>query len=165
MPQHTIQLREVTGADTSVFFDHLQHAPAQQMAAFIHEHPEDRAAHDAHWNKLLANDSITKRSIELVHPDADPELVGHIISFTMEGDREITYWIDHHHWGKGLASEALRQFLEIEQTRPLYGRAAKDNTPSIRVMERNGFTLLRYERGYAHARVDEIDEVVMIRRD
>ena len=165
MPQHTIQLREITEADTSVFFDHLQHAPAQQMAAFIHEHPEDRAAHDAHWNKLLANDSITKRSIELVHPDADPELVGHIISFTMEGDREITYWIDHHHWGKGIASEALHQFLAIEQTRPLYGRAAKDNTPSIRVMERNGFTLLRHERGYAHARGDEIDEVVMIRRD
>jgi RimJ/RimL family protein N-acetyltransferase len=162
MPRHTIQLRDVTDSDVAVFFDHLQHHPAQQMAAFIHEHPEDRVAHDAHWNKLLANDSITKRSIEVVKPNGDPELVGHIISFTMEGDREITYWIDHHHWGKGIASEALRQFLAIERARPLYGRAAKDNTPSIRVMERNGFTLLRHERGYAHARGAEIDEVVMI---
>lgn len=162
MSQHTIQLRDVIDSDVAVFFDHLQHHPAQQMAAFIHEHPEDRAAHDGHWSKLLANDSITKRSIELVHPDADPELIGHIISFTMEGDREITYWIDHHHWGKGIASEALCQFLAIEQARPLYGRAAKDNEPSIRVMERNGFTLLRHERGYAHARGEEIDEVVMI---
>ncbi len=164
MSRHKIQLRDVADSDVAVFFDHLQHHPAQQMAAFIHEHPEDRAAHDAHWGKLLANDSITKRSIELVHPDADPELVGHIISFTMEGDREITYWIDHHHWGKGIATEALRQFLAFEQTRPMYGRAAKDNMPSIRVMEHNGFTLLRHERGYAHARGAEIDEVVMILR-
>jgi RimJ/RimL family protein N-acetyltransferase len=157
-----VSLRDVTEADTAVFFDHLQHPPAQQMAAFIHEHPEDRSAHDAHWSRLLANNAITKRSIERVHPDIGPRLVGHIISFTMEGDREITYWIDHRHWGKGIASEALRQFLSIEKTRPLFGRAAKDNKPSIRVMERNGFRHLRDERGHAHARGAEIDEVVMV---
>jgi len=164
MSHYPIQLREVTQADISVFFDHLQHAPAQQMAAFIHEHPEDRAAHDAHWVKLLANDSITKRSIEMVNQDGEPKLVGHIISFTMEGDREITYWIDHHHWGRGIASEALRQFLAIEQTRPLFGRAAKDNESSIRVMEKNGFQLLRHERGFASARGEEVDEVVLVLR-
>ena len=164
MSSCSIQLREVTHDDTSVFFDHLQHAPAQQMAAFIHEHPEDRAAHDAHWNKLLANDSITKRSIELIHPGAEPELVGHIISFTMEGDREITYWIDHKHWGEGIATEALREFLSIEKARPLYGRAAQDNESSIRVMVKNGFQLLRQERGFASARGEEIDEVVMVLR-
>jgi len=162
MPRQPIQLRTVQERDLDAFFEHLQHPPAQQMAAFIHEDPTDRVSHDAHWAKLLARDSILKRSIELVHEVADPELVGHICSFDMEGDREITYWIDHHHWGKGIASEALRQFLSIEQTRPLYGRAAKDNTPSIRVMERNGFRLLRHERGFAHARGTEIDEVVMV---
>ena len=163
MPASLIQLRDVTETDTAVFFNHLQHQPAQHMAAFIHEHPEDRAAHDAHWAKLLESDSILKRSIELINPGAEPELVGHIISFTMEGDREITYWIDHNYWGKGIATEALRAFLSIEQTRPLYGRAAKDNTASIRVMEHCGFGHLRDERGYAHARAEEIDEVVMVR--
>ena len=161
MQRPSIKLREVVERDLDAFFVFLQHQPAQQMAAFIHEHPEDRAAHDAHWSKLLLNDSITKRSIELVQPGGAPELVGHIISFDMDGDREITYWIDHHHWGKGIASEALRQFLSIEKTRPLFGRAARDNESSIRVMERNGFRLLRQERGYAHARAAEIDEVVM----
>ena len=162
MASPSIHLRPVVLADISTFFEHIQHAPAQQMAAFIHEDPADRAAHDAHWSRLLSNDAIIKRSIELVHPGAEPELVGHIISFTMDADREITYWIDHHHWGKGIASEALRQFLLIEKTRPLSGRAAKDNGSSVRVMEKNGFRLLREERGYANARAAQIDEVVMV---
>ncbi|MHA7811793.1 MAG: GNAT family N-acetyltransferase [Phycisphaerales bacterium] len=162
MPEHRVQLRPIRESDVPFFFEHLQHRPAQQMAAFIHEDPADRAAHDAHWAKLLASNDITSRSIELVTPDSDPTLAGHIISFSMEGDREITYWIDHRHWGKGIASAALEQFLSIEKTRPLYGRAAKDNTPSIRVMERCGFRLLREERGFANARGCEIDEVVMV---
>lgn len=159
-----IQLRPVETRDLGVFYTHLQHPPAQQMAAFIHENPADRAAHDAHWAKLLARDSILKRSIDLLHEDAEPELVGHIISFDMEGDRELTYWIDHHHWGKGIATKALGQFCNIEKTRPMYGRAAKDNPASIKVMTANGFALLREERGYANARGAEIDEVVMVRK-
>ncbi|MFG0245163.1 MAG: GNAT family N-acetyltransferase [Phycisphaerales bacterium JB052] len=165
MRPHAINIRPVETRDIALFYDHLQHPPAQQMAAFIHEDPADRAAHDAHWAKLLASDSILKRSIELVQTNTVPVLVGHIISFDMDGDREITYWVDHHYWGKGIATEALRQFLHIEQVRPLFGRAALDNAGSIRVMERNGFALLRQERGYAHARGAEIDEVVMVRSD
>lgn len=162
MPASTIQIRPIEPPDLDAFFDHLQHPPAQQMAAFIHEDPSDRTAHDAHWARLLENDSVCKRSIELIEPSGTPVLVGHIMSFDMQGDREITYWIDHHHWGKGIATQALKQFLGTEQTRPLFGRAAQDNIASIRVMEENGFRLLRCERGYAHARGTEIDEVVMV---
>lgn len=162
MSRPEIQLRCVHETDIASFYTHLQHPPAQHMAAFIHEHPEDRDAHDAHWAKLLANDSITKRTIELIHPGANSEVVGHIVSFSMDGNREITYWIDHNHWGKGIATEALCQFIAIEKTRPLFGGAAKDNAASIRVMEHNGFTLLRQERGYAQARDTEIEEVVMV---
>ena len=162
MPEPSINLRPVIEADIGPFFEHLQHPPAQQLAAFIHENPADRAAHDAHWAKLLASDAVLSRSIELIEPDAEPVLVGHICSFTIDGDREITYWIDHHQWGKGIASQALVQFLLVESTRPLHGRAAKDNPASIRVMERCGFRLLRQEQGYANARGCEIDEVVMV---
>ena len=104
----------------------------------------------------MGSDKILKRSVE-----ADGRLVGHIMSFEMEGDREITYWIDHHYWGKGIASGALRLFLEIETTRPLFGRASTDNIGSIRSMEKNGFVLIAEERGFANARGEEIDEVVM----
>jgi len=127
------------------------------MAAFMPcEDAADRGAFDFHWANLMRSDLILKRSIE-----ADGQLVGHMISFEMGDDREITYWIDHHHWGRGIAGEALCQFLTIETTRPLFGRAAKDNTASIRLMEHCGFRLIAQERGFANARGEEIDEVVM----
>jgi len=155
--QSRVILRQIIESDLPVFFEHQQHQPAVHMAAFVHEDPSDRNAFDDHWIKLMDSDQILKRSIDL-----EGELVGHIMSFEMEGDREITYWIDHHHWGKGIASEALRKFLEIEKVRPLFGRAAMDNKPSIQVMESNSFRLLRQEQGFANARGEEIDEVVMV---
>lgn len=151
-----ISLRSLSESDLPVFFEHQQHQPALHMAAFVHEDPSDRVHFDAHWSKLMGSDKILKRSVE-----ADGRLVGHIMSFEMEGDREITYWIDHHYWGKGIASGALRLFLEIETTRPLFGRASTDNIGSIRSMEKNGFVLIAEERGFANARGEEIDEVVM----
>ena len=151
-----VTLRPIIDSDLPIFFEHQQHQPALHMAAFVHEDPSDRAHFDAHWAKLMGSAKILKRSIE-----ADGQLVGHIMSFEMEGDREITYWIDHNHWEKGIASEALRLFLEAETTRPLFGRAAKDNTASIRSMEKCGFQLIAHERGFANARGEEIDEVVM----
>jgi len=151
-----ISLRPICDSDLPIFFTHQQHQPALQMAAFVHEDPSDRALFDTHWAKLMGSDKILKRSIE-----ADGRLVGHIMSFEIEGDREITYWIDHHHWGKGIAGEALSQFVMLENTRPLFGRAAKDNIASIRSMQRCGFKLIAQERGFANARGEEIDEVVM----
>ncbi|MDF1809873.1 MAG: GNAT family N-acetyltransferase [Phycisphaerales bacterium] len=156
-----VTLRSVFDADLPIFFEHQQYQPAQHMAAFVHEDPSDRIAFDTHWAKLIGSDKILKRSIE-----HDSELVGHIMSFDMPNeedglDREITYWIGHEYWGKGIATQALLQFIEIEQTRPLFGRAATDNLGSIRSMEKCGFALIAHERGFAHARGEEIDEVVM----
>lgn len=157
----SVTLRPIKQADLPVFYQHQQHKPALHMAAFVHEDPSNRTHFDAHWFKLINSNAILKRSIDL-----DGQLVGHIMSFDMGGGddqtREITYWIDHHHWGKGIATEALKKFLTIETTRPLHGRAAKDNTASIRSMEKCGFTLIAEERGFAHARGEEIDEVVML---
>jgi len=152
-----ITLRPIEISDLPVFFKHQQHKPAQHMAAFVHEDPSDRKHFDTHWAKLMGSDAILGRSIEL-----DGTLVGHIMSFDMFGDREITYWIDHHHWGKGIATAALLQFIKHEKTRPLNGRAAKDNAASIRSMEKCGFVLAAEERGFANARGEEIDEVVMV---
>tara|TARA_R110002072_G_scaffold299691_1_gene475641 strand:+ start:402 stop:902 length:501 start_codon:yes stop_codon:yes gene_type:complete len=156
-----ITLRPIIESDLPIFFEHQQHKPAQLMAAFVHEDPSDRVAFDTHWTRLMKSDMILKQSIE-----ADGQLVGHIMSFDMPNehdsfDREITYWIDHHHWNKGIASKALELFLSTETTRPLFGRAAKDNIASIRSMEKCGFVLIAEERGFANPRGEDIDEVVM----
>ncbi len=152
----SVALRLVLESDLPIFFEHMQHPPALHMAAFVPKDPSDQAAFDAHWAKLLGSDAVLKRTVL-----ADGRVAGSIMSFDMEADREITYWIGHEHWGNGIATEALQLFLEIEHIRPLSGRAAKDNIGSIRVMERCGFIHVRDERGFANARAEEIDEVVM----
>ncbi|GAB4579398.1 MAG: hypothetical protein Fur0022_21360 [Anaerolineales bacterium] len=64
-------------------------------------------------------------------------------------------------WGKGIATEALPLFLEIQTVRPLYARAVKDNFGSIRVLEKCGFVKIGEDKGFANARGMEVEEVVM----
>lgn len=159
MPRPDVRLVRVEQWHLEEFFHQMQHKPSQHMAAFVHKDPSNRTAFDAHWMKLLGSDRIIKRTVIV-----DSEIAGSILSFDMDDDREITYWIGHEYWGKGVATEALRRFLKIESKRPLFGRAAKDNGASIAVMENNGFRLISQGRGYANARGQEIDEVVMVLR-
>lgn len=151
-----VTLREIADTDLEIFFQHQQDKEAVFMAAFTHKDPSDRAAFDTHWAKIRANDSVTNRTIEV-----DGQVAGHIASFEMFGDRELTYWIGREFWGRGVATEALRGFVEIDTTRPIYGRASKDNTRSIRVLEKCGFTLIGEEQGFANARNAEIAEVIL----
>lgn len=78
----------------------------------------------------------------------------------MYGDAEITYWIDKGHWGKGIATKALKKFLTIEPARPLFGRTAFDNFASQRVLKKCGFEKIGIDKGFANARGEEIEEFI-----
>ena len=106
--------------------------------------PSDRAAFDAHYERVRADPSNTLLAIE-----RGGELVGTIASFTVEGDREVSYWIAPARWGQGLATQALQQFLEQESTRPLFGRVAGHNCASAKVLERAGFVEVGTETSFA----------------
>jgi RimJ/RimL family protein N-acetyltransferase len=93
--------------------------------------------------------------------EVDGKLAGHVSSFEMFGEREVTYWIGREFWGKGVATMALRALLNIDTTRPIFGRAAKDNRGSIRVLEKCGFVLIGEEQSLANARKAEITEVIL----
>jgi RimJ/RimL family protein N-acetyltransferase len=149
-------LRDVREEDLDVFFEHWTDPEANRMAAFTAENPEDREAFDARWARLRANEGNTHRTIEV-----DGEVVGVISSWTQDGDREVTYWLGREHWGKGLATRALAAFLEIETARPLYGRAAADNAGSLRVLEKCGFERVGEGRGFANARGEETEELIL----
>ena len=156
MIESSVTLRPVTTDDLPIFFDHEQDPVAIEMAAFTPKDPSDREAFMAHWLRLLESETIIKRTVLL-----DGAVVGHIASWVQDGDREITYWIDRGHWGKGVATAALQRFLDEVSTRPLFARAAKDNIGSIRVLEKCGFLVIGQERGHANARSAEIDESVL----
>ena len=128
-----IQLRNVEVADLPLFFEHQRDPIAVAMVAF---NSRDRAAFDQHWAKLLADDSLLKKTVIV-----DGEVAGNIGSWTAEGKREVGYWIDRAFWGRGVATAALSAFLSLEQTRTLYAGVAKHNVASIRVLQKCGFKL------------------------
>jgi hypothetical protein len=104
------------------------------MAAFTAKDPNDRAAFDAHMRKVRTSPENLVRAVTL-----DKEFVGTVGSFIIDGETEVTYWIDRRYWGRGIATRALELLLEIETTRPLHARAASDNPGSLRVLAKVGF--------------------------
>ena len=114
------------------------------MAAFTRADPADRAAFDAHYRGVRSNPDNTNLAIE-----ADGALAGMIASFTVEGDRELTYWIDPARWGRGIASGAVQTFIQRETRRPLFARAAAHNLGSSKVLLRNGFIKIGEETSWA----------------
>lgn len=79
----------------------------------------------------------------------------------MNGDTEVTYWIDRSAWGAGVAGQALALLLELVTTRPLHALAASDNLASLRVLARAGFVAIGTERSFANGRGAEIEETIL----
>ena len=92
--------------------------------------------------------------------EIEGEVVGSVGAYPVEGDTEVTYWIQRKWWGRGVATAALAALLEEVRTRPLHGRVAEDNVGSIRVLERNGFVLTGSEESFAPARRETIRELI-----
>ena len=139
-----ITLRTLSDGDLDTLFVWESDPRAVEMAAFTRADPSDRGAFDAHYERVRSNPSNLLLAI-----DEDGEFVGTMGSYTMEGERNVTYWIAPARWGQGLASRALRAFLEIESTRPLYGRVADHNGASAKVLARAGFVEIGSDAGFA----------------
>lgn len=152
----TTTLRPLEDADLDAVFAWESDARANRMAVFTREDSTDRAAFDVHYRKVRANKSALMRAIE-----HDGGLASTIASFTLDGEREVTYWVDRSVWGRGVATEALRQFLALETTRPLTGRVAASNAGSRRVLEKNGFRAVDGEPEVVQWRGAEVTEVTL----
>jgi RimJ/RimL family protein N-acetyltransferase len=150
------ELRGVADADLPHFFEHQRDPAACRMAAFTAKDPNDRAAFDARWSRIRSNPAIVIRTVLL-----DGAVVGHVLSFEETGQREVSYWIAREHWGRGVATAALRMFLDVLTTRPLHARVATDNAASRRVLEKCGFSVVREGKWFANARGAEIGEFLL----
>lgn len=128
-----IELREVTEADLSIFFEHQREPEANQMAAFP---SREREAFMLHWAKILGDETVVKRTIVF-----EGQAAGNVVSWVQSEQLEVGYWIGKAYWGKGIASQALKLFLREEGRRPLYAHVAKHNPASRRVLEKCGFTV------------------------
>jgi RimJ/RimL family protein N-acetyltransferase len=156
MPMSDVVLRPVDDSDLDELFELMRDPESVRMAAFTAKDPDDRAAFDAHMAKIQsASDNILRAVTR------DGRLLGTIGSFIIEGDTELTYWIDRSVWGQGVASQALGLFLDMIAIRPLHARAASDNIGSLRVLQKAGFAVTGTEISYASARNTKIEETIL----
>ena len=150
-------LQDVVEDDLPLFFDFQLDPDANHMAAFTARDPTNRDAFTAHWNKILVEPTNIIRTIV-----CDGQVVGSVSSYVESGKPEVTYWIGSGHWGKGIATRALTAFLaQANTTRPIYARVAKDNLGSRRVLEKCGFQVIGETKGFAKARGEEIEELLL----
>jgi RimJ/RimL family protein N-acetyltransferase len=124
-------LRDVVESDLDAFFEHQREPEANEMAIFP---ARDRESFDAHWRRILADDSLIARTIV-----DDGHVAGNIGSWQQDGRRLVGYWIGREFWGRGLATRALQELSQEVTERPLHAWVATSNVGSIRVLEKCGF--------------------------
>lgn len=150
-------LRNVVNDDIPIFFEQQLDQEANYMAAFTAKDPNNREAFNAHWHKILANATVIIKTILF-----NGQVAGSVLSYEDEGKPEVSYWLGKEYWGKGLATWALTEFLARDnKTRPIYARVAKDNLGSRRVLEKCGFKIIGDAKGFANARGEEIEELLL----
>jgi RimJ/RimL family protein N-acetyltransferase len=126
-----VTLRETEDSDRPILFEHQRDPEANEMAAFP---PRDEEAFAEHWERVKANVDGIQRTIAV-----DGEVAGHIVSWIDDGERLVGYWLGKEFWGRGVATEALKQFVGVVEERPLSANVAEHNVASIRVLEKCGF--------------------------
>jgi RimJ/RimL family protein N-acetyltransferase len=126
-----VRIRPVQPEDLPILFEYEADPEAAHMAVFA---SRDRASFDAHWAKVLANETAIARTVE----DAGI-VVGNIGCWEQDGERHVGYWIGREHWGRGVATEALRALVAEVTDRPLHADVVETNAGSIRVLEKCGF--------------------------
>jgi ribosomal-protein-alanine N-acetyltransferase len=150
-----IILRLTEISDLDILFQFQLDKEGGYLAAFMPKDPTDRAAYIDKYTKLLCDPTVNNQTIIL-----DNIIVGSIAKFIMDGNTEITYWIDRKFWGQGIATQALKKLITIETIRPIFGRVAFDNFGSQKVLEKCGFDKVGSDKGFANARQVEIEEFI-----
>ena len=151
-----ITLREVESSDLDAFYRHQLDPEAIRMAAFVGANREDRTVFNAHWNKILTSPQNSNRTIV-----AGEQVAGYIAWYPQGEHLEVTYWLGSEYWGRGLATEALKQMLQMVPARPIIARAATDNHGSLRVLQKCGFKIIGTDKCFANGRGVETEEYLL----
>jgi RimJ/RimL family protein N-acetyltransferase len=127
-----VRLRDVEEPDLEVFFEQQLDPEAARLANFP---SRDRERFMTHWKtKVLGDPTVFVQTVT-----ADGEPAGSVVAWWDEDRRFVGYWFGRQYWGRGIGTRALTQFLEREETRPLYADPFSGNTGSVRLLEKCGF--------------------------
>jgi RimJ/RimL family protein N-acetyltransferase len=132
-----LTIRPIIDADLEVLFEFQADQESSQMATVA---SRDRESFLAHMTRNRANpDNFIYTILE------DATVVGYLLSWEIEGERLLGYWVGRAYWGRGIAGKALSLFLDVLTSRPLVAHVASTNLGSVRVLERSGFTIISGE--------------------
>lgn len=148
-----VQLRDVQASDLAIFFEQQRDPLANQMAAFP---ARDQETFTAHWRNIMQDESIHLKTVLF-----GEQVAGNLVSFVLVGEREVGYWLGREFWGKGIATRALKLFLQELKERPLYARVAKHNIASRRVLEKCGFLVHGEEKSFAVIQGQPVEGLVL----
>jgi RimJ/RimL family protein N-acetyltransferase len=141
-----VSLLAVTELDVDEFF--------AQSQARGEAHPSDYASFLTRWRRNRDDPNVQARTIIVAGT-----IVGYVAHFTSDGLPEVSYELGPEYWGKGFATAALRQFVVQVDARPLYARAAENNTRSTRVLQKCGFVAIGEDR-FVAADGNEVEEFI-----
>ena len=150
--ENKIHIRDVTESDLPILYEQQLDPEATAMAAFP---SRDHDAFMAHWKKIMAYENNLIKTISYAG-----EVAGYILSWEMEGEREVGYWLGKAYWGKGIATQALAEYISIVKTRPLMSHVARHNIGSRRVLEKCGFKVIGEDK-YTNPAGVEVEEFVL----
>ncbi len=147
-----VLLRDVIQSDLPILYEQQLDPEATAMAAFP---SRDHTAFMAHWQKIMAYENNLIKTIL-----CDGQVAGYILSWEMEGEREVGYWLGKEYWGKGIATQALAEYINVVQIRPLMAHVARHNIGSRRVLEKCGFVVIGEDK-YTNPAGVEVEEFVL----
>jgi RimJ/RimL family protein N-acetyltransferase len=151
-----VSLRPLEDRDLEAIYQQVTDPESIRMAAFTAADQAERRAFLDRRARVRADPSVSHRVI-----DVDGAAAGTIGSFRIDDQLEVTFWVDRAHWGKGVATAALRLLLAETAERQVYARAASDNVGSLGVLEMAGFRRVGVDRGFARGRGEEIEETIL----
>jgi ribosomal-protein-alanine N-acetyltransferase len=89
MQNRQLKLRRTEKSDLELLFQFQLDKQGNFLAAFTPKDPTDKEAYFEKFTKHLNDPTINMQTILV-----DETIAGSIAKFEMEGDTEITYWID-----------------------------------------------------------------------
>ena len=122
--------------------------------------PTERAARKAtfleRWDRMLADETVVTRTI--VWKGA----VAGYVAYSMQREKpSISSWLGRKYWGKGIATQAVRDFLALVEERPIYARVAYDNLAALNVLRHTGFEIVGHDSFFSEAHGYEVDEIIL----
>lgn len=122
--------------------------------------PAEREARKAtfldRWNDMLADETVLARTIVW-----KGDVAGYVVRAIQRDKPTISSWLGRAYWGKGIATDSVRDFLDLVKERPVYARVAYDNLAALQVLRKLGFTITNHDSFFSEAHGYEIDEIIL----